>query len=356
MRITSIEVDKLDLELQTALTVAYGSYPVLNYALLKIHTDDGLTGLGEASPDPEVTGETQETVLAALNQAAGFLVGTDPFDIVSILSECFAEIPAFLSAIAAIDMALYDLMGKSKKIPVHQLLGGKTRSAIDLYPVIPMDEPAVMAGLSLRFVKMGINTLKVKLGSHPEKDLQRLQAIQNAVGNSVKLRLDINQGWKDAKTSLQTIKWLDSFNIEWIEQPVSAGDLEGLAEVARQIDIPIMADESCHNPEDVKKIASLHAADLINIKLMKCGGIHQACKMLVLAAEASIPCILGSMAESSIGSAAGLHLVMARPALIACELIAPLFINNDPASGFTVDMTTFRAVASDRPGLGVELK
>ena len=356
MRITSVEVEKLDLELQAALTVAYGSYPVLNYALLKIHTDDGLIGLGEASPDPEVTGETQETDIAALQRAASFLIGSDPLDLESIIFKCFREIPQFPSAIAAIDMALYDLIGKSRKIPVHQVLGGKTRSSIGLYPVIPMEEPEVMAGMSLRFIQMGLDILKIKLGSNPDMDLLRLKAIQNAVGNAVKFRLDINQGWKDAQTALKTIKLLESFNIEWIEQPVAASDLQGLALVAKTVDIPIMADESCHTPEDVQKVISMRAADMINIKLMKCGGIYQAGKMLTLAEEAHIPCILGSMAESSIGSAAGLHFVMARPGIIACELIAPLFINNDPATGFTVELSTFQAIASDKPGLGVELK
>ena len=355
MQITAIEVEPLDLKLQTALTVAYGSYPELNYALLKITTDDGLLGLGEASPDPEVTGETQGAVIAALQQAATFLVGCDPFDIEQIINQCLDHIPAFPAAIAAIDMALYDLIGQSLDVPVYQLLGGKSRSGIGLYPVIPMNDPKTMADMSRKFVDLGADMLKIKLGSTPEADLLRLKNIQDTVGNSVKLRLDINQGWKDSRTAIEIIQQLSDFNIEWIEQPVGDRDLDELAAVTAAVDIPIMADESCHGPADVLAIACCEAADLINIKLMKCGGLYQATKTLAVAEAAGLPCILGSMGESSIGSAAGLHFMTAKPGIIACELIGPLFIENDPATGYQVDMATFQAIPSIQPGLGVQL-
>jgi L-alanine-DL-glutamate epimerase-like enolase superfamily enzyme len=356
MRITSIETGPLNLELEVALTVAYGSYPELNYALLKVHTDDGLLGLGEASPDPEVTGETQASVLAALQQAASLLVGHDPFDIEHIIAACCETIPSFPAAIAAIDMALYDLMGQALNVPAYRLLGGKSRSGMGLYPVIPMNDPQTMADMSRKFVDMGADILKIKLGSDPDTDLLRLKSIHNAVGSLVKFRLDVNQGWVDAGTSIQTIKGLSRFNVEWIEQPVAAGDIAGLAAVTAAVDIPIMADESCHTPADAIEIACRQAANLINIKLMKCGGLYQATKVLAVAEAAGLPCILGSMGESSIGSAAGLHFSTAKQSIIACELIGPLFIKNDPAIGYQVELQTFKAMPSDKPGLGVQLK
>lgn len=355
MRITSVEIQPLTLELQTPLKVAYGTYPVLEYALLKVFTDEGLLGLGEASPDPEVTGETQASVLGALENASQFLIGKSPFDISAIINLCSREIPSYPAAIAAIDMALYDLIGQKLQVPLYQLLGGRGRLDIGLYPVIPMDEPSVMAKMSHNFAEMGIDTLKIKLGSDPKLDLRRLSSIVEAVGNRVKLRLDINQGWKDAETSLQAIQAMQGYNIEWIEQPVSAGNIDELAKVTTASDFPIMADESCHNPIDVLKIACHKAANMINIKLMKCGGIEQAMKMLAIAEAAGLPCILGSMGESSIGSAAGLHLAIAKPNIIACELIGPLFINNDPAYGYQIDRITLRASPSKTPGLGVKL-
>lgn len=355
MRITRVAVLPLDLALPTALTVAYGSYPVLNYALIKLFTDDGRLGLGEAAPDPEVTGETQPQVIAALQQAAALLVDRSPFDLALILRDCLAQIPAFPAAIAAIDMALYDLIGQALAAPVYDLLGGPAQPAIDLYPVIPLDTPEVMADMSAQFVALGARTLKLKLGSAPDLDLRRLQAIRSAVGDAVRLRLDINQGWRNAATALSAIDRLTGYTIDWIEQPVAAADLGGLAAVAAATDIPIMADESCHNAADVLRIACRGAADMINIKLMKCGGLYQAGKMLAVAEAAGLRCILGSMGESSIGSAAGLHFVAAHPGIVACELIGPLFIANDPAAGYEVDRATFRALPSPRPGLGVHL-
>ena len=356
MKITSVTVEPLNLNLQSALNVAYGSYPVLEYGLIKLHTDDGLLGLGEASPDPEVTGETQAGVVAAMQRCVDLLIGCDPADMRAVLAACRQAIPDFPAALAAIDMALYDLLGKALRVPLHDLLGGQSRPAMMLYPVIPLDDPLVMAGMSKQFCGMGAQTLKVKLGSSPQEDLQRLQAIHDAVGSGVKLRLDINQGWKDAPTAIDTIGQLKPFTIEYIEQPVAAADLAGMAAVTAAVELPIMADESCHTAADVYKIAAMQAADWINIKLMKCGGITAAMDMLAVAEAAGLPCILGSMGESSIGSAAGLHLCIARNAIRDCELIGPLFITNDPAEGYPMDMATFTVRPSERPGLGVQLK
>lgn len=356
MKILSLEAFPVDLKLQVALNVAYGSYPELNYVLIKIQTDNGLLGIGEASPDPVVTGETQMSVLESLGEAANFLPGLSAFDIGSIIELCMERIPTFPSAIAAIDMALYDLVGKALQVPAYQLLGGRNRSGMRLYPVIPMDEPAIMAGMSKQFVEMGARALKVKLGSDPEVDIERLYRITEMVGRNVRLRPDINQGWREPGVAIQTIRRMQELNIEYIEQPVAANDLDGLAKVTAAVDIPIMADESCHDPSDLFKIASMQAADMINIKLMKCGGIYQAQKMLAIAEAARLPCILGSMGESTIGSAAGLHFVTANAGIRACELLGPLFILNDPAEGFLIDPTTFEASASLKPGLGVQLK
>lgn len=356
MLISSVDVQPLNLSLQTALTVAYGSYPVLEYALVKIITADGQVGLGEASPDPEVTGETQAAVLGALQKIGAWLEGRDPAEIAPILDFCLETIPEAPAAIAAIDMALHDLLGKALGVPVYTFLGGKAQPAAQLYPVIPLDTPAVMAATSQRFMALGSEVLKVKLGTAPSDDMARLQAIVDACGSQVRLRLDINQGWRDAATTIETIRQLNDFNIEWIEQPVLAHDLPGLAAVRAAVDLPIMADEACLSPADAMQIARLGAADLINIKLMKCGGLRQAAKILAIAEAAGIRCILGSMGESSIGSAAGLHFVAANAAILACELIGPLFIQNDPAGGFLVDPSTFQAFPSEAPGLGVWLK
>ena len=165
------------------------------------------------------------------------------------------------------------------------------------------------------------------------------------------MRPDINQGWQDVDTALNAIKSLEPFNIEWIEQPVTAENFAGMAEVCDNTEMPIMADESCHSAEDALKLIQMKAADIINIKLMKCGGLLAAEAILAVANAAGIPCILGSMGESGIGSAAGMHLIAAHPEIIACELIGPLFLDGDPSQGFIADLETISLRVPEGSGL-----
>ena len=356
MKITGFTVEPINLELPIPLTIAYADLATLEYAMIQLFTDEGIVGIGEASPDPEVTGETQEIVIAAFNAILPKLIGCDPFDIAAIIATCLKEIPHAPAATTAIDMALYDLMGKKLGIPAYQLMGGKSRSGMSLYPVIPINEPEIMAGMVKKFADMGADRFKIKLGTGPEEDYQRLKLIRETLGPDAELRLDINQGWGDAATAIQAINAIAEFNIKYVEQPTKDVDLEGLAEVTAAVDIPIMADESCHGPADVYKIAAMGAADMINIKLMKCGGIYEGMKMLAIAQVAGLPCILGSMLETCVGSAAGLHFSIAQTGITACELVGPMFISNDPSQGFNVDEKTLQAIPLEVPGLGVSLK
>ena len=356
MKIQSLDISPLNLVPQVALAVSYGTYEQLEYALLQIHTDDGLTGLGEASPDPEVTGETQESTLNTLTAISEMLLGRDPHQFRSILADIKAAFPAAPAALAAVDMAIIDLVGQAHNLPVYQWLGGLSRSAISLYPVIPMDAPEAMAALAQGFMAMGVKAMKIKLGSDPKTDLERVAAISEVISPNVVLRPDINQGWQDAETALSTIRSLEPFNIEWIEQPVTADDFAGMAEVCANTAMPIMADESCHSAADALKLIRMKAADIINIKLMKCGGLLAAEDILAVANAAGIPCILGSMGESGIGSAAGMHLIAAHPEIIACELIGPLFLDGDPSQGFIANLETITLQVPEGPGLGVTLK
>lgn len=356
MKIQSIDISPLNLKPRIALSVSYGTYEQFEYALVQIHTDNGLTGLGEASPDPEVTGETQESTLAALSAVSDLLIGRDPHQFRAILSDLQAAFSSAPAAIAAVDMALFDLIGQEHNLPVNQWLGGASRSSIALYPVIPMDEPEVMARLAQGFVGMGAKAMKIKLGSDPQTDLARVKAITDIIGPDVALRPDINQGWGDPKTALNAIQSLAPYNIEWIEQPVAAGDFSGIAEICANTDMPIMADESCHSAKDALQLIQMKAADIINIKLMKCGGLLAAEDILAVANAAGTPCILGSMGESGIGSAAGMHLIAAHPEIIACELIGPLFLEDDPSQGYLADLEAVSLIVPQGAGLGVKLK
>ncbi len=246
-----------------------------------------LIGLGEAAPDVAVTGETQASDIAALQAARDVLIGKDPFDFVNILRELEALLPQAPAARAAVDMALYDLMGKALGLPVYQLLGGKMREAVIAYPVIPLDTPQIMAATASQYAA-GAKTLKLKIGTTIAEDVARLAAIRAAIGDQIKLRVDVNQGWGDANTAIAAIQALREFDLEYVEQPVRDTDIDGMAEVCRAVDVPIMADESLHSPADARQIIARQAADMFNIKLMKCGGILRALEILSLAEAAGI--------------------------------------------------------------------
>lgn len=339
-----------------SLTVAYGSYAVFEYAWIELTTDSGLTGLGEASPDPEVTHETQASVIRDLEAARQFVIGADPFDIELILSKLEKILPNSPSARAAVDMALYDLMGKTLDVPIYRLLGGKAHPEVFAYPVVPLDTPESMAALAAQFAAGGAKTLKLKIGTTLEEDRARLLAVRSVVGPQVNLRVDVNQGWGNACTAIPIIHQLEKFNLEWIEQPIQDHDIDGMAAICKAVDIPIMADESCHSPEDALRIIEKRAAHILNIKLMKCGGVYRGMQILALAEAAGLPCIVGSMGESSIASAAAVHLAAAKTNILACEAIGPLFVRNDPATGFLADPERLVLIPSEQPGLGVQIR
>lgn len=354
MKIASVRIDDLDLVPYVPLVVSYGTFETLDYVLLTVTADDGTTGYGEGAVDTDVTGETRPDVKAALAALAGDLVGADPFDIEAIMERAQERAPASPTAWAALDMALFDLMGKDLGIPAYRLLGGRTRPAIEFYPVIPLDEPQVMAGYADGFYRGGFRDIKVKIGTTPEQDALRVRLI-SAAAPDTRLLLDVNQGWKDAPTAMAALERLRPYPVRWVEQPTAARDLPALAEVKRHSPFPIMVDEGCLSPEDALAVVSLKAADIINIKLMKSGGLLRATKIYAIAEAAGLPTIVGSMLESSLGSAAGMQLTAAKPGIIACEAIGPAFLKRDIAEGFTVDFERRIIPVPEGPGMGVRM-
>jgi L-alanine-DL-glutamate epimerase-like enolase superfamily enzyme len=355
MKIASVHVDNLDLVPVVPLVVSYGTFETLDYVLLTITADDGTTGYGEGAVDFDVTGETRQDVKTALSAISTDLPGRDPFDIEAIMAHAEKAAPASPTAWAALDMALFDLMGKSLGVPAYRLLGGMSRPAIAFYPVIPLDDPEVMAGYAEGFFRGGFREIKVKIGSNPDQDCDRVRLI-SAAAPGTRLLLDVNQGWKDAPTALAALERLRSYPVRWVEQPTAAGDMAALAEVKKHSPFPIMVDEGCLSPEDALAIVTNKAADIINIKLMKSGGLLRATKIYAIAEAAGIPTIVGSMLESSLGSAAGMQLVAAKPGIIACEAIGPAFLKHDIAEGFTVDFERRIIPVPKGPGMGVRMR
>ena len=256
------------------------------------------------------------------------------------------------SAKAAVDMAIYDLYGKLHNRPLYKLLGGrKTEVETDLtISVNPVEE---MVADSLSAVAEGYRVLKLKVGREGLADVARVEAIRKAVGKDIVLRVDANQGW-DAKQSVRIISAMEDrgLDIELVEQPVPYYDLEGMAYVNSHVYTSILADECVFSARDAMKIIDMGAADLLNIKLMKTGGIHEALRICAIAESFHVECMVGCMLESKLAVSAGAHLAAARRVITKADLDGPGLCKIDPYEGGPIfDGGVIRM--SDAPGLGI---
>ena len=332
MIISSVEVIPIRLPLREPFVISYGTYPDVLSTLVRIRTRDGAEGWGEGTADPNVTGETWGGVTETLHRdLAPALLGRDARDREAAMHALDARVEGAPTAKAAIDIALHDLVARSLGIPLWQLLGGRAREALQISRVISMAEPAAMAESAMRHVAAGFRTVKAKVGdaANPRLDAERVAAIRAAIGPDIAIKVDVNQGWRSPGVAIGAIRAMAASLPAYVEQPVLWWDLEGLAEVRRQTGVIIMVDEGCHGPRDMLRVASLRAADLVNIKLMKTGGILNALKLNAIAETAGIAAQIGTMVESSIASAAGLHAALAMANVKTVEMGGPLMLAED---------------------------
>ncbi|MED4751978.1 dipeptide epimerase [Brevibacillus choshinensis] len=353
MKITSITVSGIKLPLIRPFIVAYETYYDMPTLLVKVETDAGITGFGEATPDQHVTGETWESTYSMLvHHLAPLVIGEDPFAIERIHERMAETVYGSPSAKAAIDLACYDIMGKATGQPVYNLLGGRYHEVMPVPYVVSILEPSVMAEEAAQALKDGYSTIKIKVGTNPSMDVERIRAVRKVIGDGVQLRVDANQGWKNRALSVWVLEQVKDCNIDWIEQPVVADDITALAEIRRQIHIPVMIDEGVHGDREMRETIVKQAADKLNIKLMKAGGIYPALKLVAQAEMAGMECQVGSMVESAVATAAGAHLSAAKKAIISNELVGPLMFARDVAV-FPYENKTIKL--TDRPGLGLDV-
>lgn len=357
MSIASVEVIPVRLPLREPFVIAYATYPDTLSVLVRIRTTDGAEGWGEATPDPNVTGETWHGVAATLrHDLAPALLGHDARHREAALAALAARVEGAPAAKAALDIALHDLVSRQMGVPLWQLLGGKAREALQISRVISIGTTDEMAAAARRHVADGFQTVKVKVGDpdNPLLDARRVAAVREAVGPEIGIKVDVNQGWRSPGTAIGAMRAMAPAQPAYIEQPVLWWDLEGLAEVRRQTGAAIMIDEGCHGPRDLLRVISLRAADLVNIKLMKCGGILNALKMNAIAEAAGLSAQVGTMVESSIASAAGLQAAIAMQNVRTVEMGGPLMLAEDigDARGW---YQGDRVTVPDAPGLGIEI-
>ena len=321
--------------------------------LVRVVTDTGEVGYGEAPPTAVITGDTKPSIVGAIRDfIRPNLIDMDIEDLDGVMEKLHGCILKNTSAKAAVDMAIYDLYGKLHNRPLYKLLGGrKTEVETDLtISVNPVEE---MVADSLSAVAEGYRVLKLKVGREGLADVARVEAIRKAVGKDIVLRVDANQGG-DAKQSVRIISAMEDrgLDIELVEQPVPYYDLEGMAYVNSRVYTSILADECVFSARDAMKIIDMGAADLLNIKLMKTGGIHEALRICAIAESFHVECMVGCMLESKLAVSAGAHLAAARGVITKADLDGPGLCKIDPYEGGPIfDGGVIRM--SDAPGLGI---
>lgn len=353
MKIISITTEIIAIPLIKTFKTALRTIDTVENVVVTIETDTGEKGFGSAAATPVITGETLASIQGAIEHISPFLTGMGILDYELLFQKLNSCILGNMSAKAAIDMALYDLLAKAYKTPLYKFLGGavntiETDITISLNPVQEMMED------SKQKVQEGFRILKIKVGGDPDLDIARLEAIKSVVGDNVQIRIDANQGWspKEAVFVGQEIEKRE-IPIVLMEQPVAAKDFKGLKYVRDNIALPVFADESVFSPQDALELIKMDAVDGLNIKLMKCGGIYNALKIAAIAESAGIPCMIGSMMECSISVTAAAHLATSRSIITGYDLDAPLFCSSNPAKG-GIAYSGSTVCFNDLPGLGIE--
>ncbi|MDD3277942.1 MAG: dipeptide epimerase [Lachnospiraceae bacterium] len=354
MKITDVKLGILAVPLRVPFKTALRSVDSVRDIIVEVHTDTGNVGYGEAPPTGVITGDTTGSIIGAMrDHIIKTVVGKEVDDFENLMLSLNRCIVKNTSAKAAMDMALWDLYGQLHQIPVYKLLGG-SRKQIVTDITISVNAPEEMARDAVNAIERGYDCLKVKVGADPSLDVARLTAIREAIGYEVDLRIDANQAWKP-KEAVRLLNQMQDkgLNIEFVEQPVAGHDFEGLKYVTDHAVIPVLADESVFSPEDAVKIMQMRAADLVNIKLMKCGGIYNALKIASAAEVYGVECMIGCMLEAKVSVNAAVHLACAKQVITKIDLDGPVLCSEDPVLGGAVFDEKLITV-SDGWGLGIQ--
>jgi L-alanine-DL-glutamate epimerase-like enolase superfamily enzyme len=356
MKIREVLVSSLEIPMKKVFSTSRASQNVAKHIIVQLFSDDGLVGIGEGAPRPHISGETIESAFPIVEKyLAPLLIGRDPSEIGAIHKQMDERVELNPSAKCAIDLALYDLLGKRFNVPVYDLLGGRTKDSLHINGTCDIQEPELVSDVLKKRVKEGFRySIKLKVGTNPAKDLKRVKAAREAIGDGIHLIADANQAW-DVATAIRLIRRMEDYDLQVAEQPVYWRNLTGLAQVTGAVRSSVMADESVWSPHDAMQIIQMKAAHMFNIKLIKSGGLFDAHKIARMAQATDMRCMVGCTLETSILAAAQGHLAMASENILYIDsLPPPEFLVEDIAEGLSWNEDVL--VLPDKPGLGVELR
>jgi len=355
MKITDIRFNMLRVPLKTPFKTALRTVDTIEDVIVTVHTDKGNVGYGEAPATAVITGDTHGSIVEAIKKyIAPRIIGEDVANLNRITQLIQGSLEKNSSAKAAVEIAVYDLFGQLYNAPLYKLLGGGD-PVITTDITISVDYIDKMVADSIAAVDRGFESLKIKVGKDIGVDIERVKAIYAAVEGRALLRVDANQGWtaKQAVFALQTLEDA-GVRLELVEQPVKAPDLEGMKYVTERVHTPIMADESVFGPTDVIELIRMRAADIINIKLMKTGGLSNAIQIADICGMYGMECMIGCMVETSVSVSAAVHLAVAKSSVITkVDLDGPSLCQFNPVVGGVIFNESEISI-TQAPGLGIK--
>jgi len=352
MKLIQIEAWPVTMRLAEPYTIAYETVQETTNVFICLETNERIIGYGCAAPDKQITGETPDSVLRAIKEVAiPVMKGSDPLRPTMLLERLKPQLKDNPSALAALDMAIFDILGKASNLPLWRLLGG-FRDRIKTSVTIGILSETQTVERARDWVSRGFRCLKLKGGIDVNSDIERVLKVREAVGTRIELRFDANQGFS-VQDSLRFVEQTRKASLELIEQPTPKGEPDLLGRVTKSVALPVMADESLMTLRDAFRIARRDLADMVNVKLMKVGGISEALQINAVARSARLEVMVGCVDEAALAIAAGLHFALARPNVMYADLDGHLGLLEDPSNGAVI-LRNGILFPTNRPGLGFD--
>ncbi len=354
LTIRNIELYKFSIPLIEPFITSLGQDDAAENVLVKIYTEQGITGFGECSPYMPINGESQDTCFLVGQYFAKALKGKNSLDIEACIQLMDSIIYANTSIKSAFDMALYDIASQHAGMPLYKFTGGENNKTIITDYTVSIGDPDKMAADAVKIKAQGYPAIKVKLGKNGATDIERMKKIRAAVGNEIPLRIDANQGWA-VEEAIETLQALAPLHIQHCEEPIARWNFMQLPRVKKESPIPIMADECCGDDHDAERLIQLNACDYFNIKLGKSGGLFKALKMVRMAEKAGIHLQVGAMLESRLAMTAFAHFALCSPNIEHYDFDTALMFSEDPVTGGILYEKNGVVKVPEVPGLGATI-